>query len=56
MVQAGMEAEAAEYLESFQAIVGQQKALVARMRRDLEACDCCAPQVTSSLDQLISCK
>ncbi len=39
MVQAGMEAEAAEYLESFQAIVVQQKALVARMRKDLEACE-----------------
>ncbi len=29
MVQAGMEAQAAEYLESFQAIVTQQKASVA---------------------------
>jgi hypothetical protein len=39
VVQAGMEAQAAEYLKSFQTIVAQQQALVARMRNELEACE-----------------
>jgi hypothetical protein len=37
MVQAGMEARAAEYEMKFQTIVAQQEALVAGMRKEIEA-------------------